>query len=131
MHYAAITVLLIQTIHIYGRAKYLHCLAQIYWFRLYVSTQLQSDEVALAKIPVHIKSVAGFLAAEWSWMHSQLHELLAKFVKDHITQVLHLRVHVALPLYPFIVRLAQNVKLNKVLVPCEESQSLEELGPRH
>jgi len=64
-------------------------------------------------------------------MHPQLHELLAEFIKDHITQVLHLCVHVALPLYPLIVRLAQNVKLNKVLVACEESQPLEQLGPRH
>ena len=54
-------------------------------------------------------------------MHSQLDQLLAKLVENEIAKVLHLGVHVALPLYPLFVRLAQNIKLDKVLIPGEKA----------
>ena len=54
-------------------------------------------------------------------MDSKLEQLFAEVVKKHDAEVLYLLVNVALPLDVLLSSLAQDVQLDEVLVPCEET----------
>ena len=128
VHDATVAVLLVVAIDVEHQGKLLHSGAQIE--RLpFTPTQLQSDEVTLAKYPVVIERVASFLSREGLWMNSELNDLLSKVVEEHVTHVLHLFFDVGLPLEAVSCRLRQDVKLDEVLIPGKETQSLKETRP--
>jgi hypothetical protein len=76
-----------------------------------------------------IKSVSSFFTRERPWMDSNFKDLLSIVIEKQVAQILHLLVHVALPLEALCCCLREDVKFDKVLVSGEESQTFEKLCP--
>ena len=78
-----------------------------------------------------VQSVASLVTGEGPRIHSQFDDLLSEVIEEHVAEIFHLLVHVALPLETLSRGLRQDVNLDEVFESLEKSQSLEKAGPRY
>lgn len=119
MQDSTVAVLLVVAIYIEHQRELLDCRSQVYGLLL-APTKLEPYEVAFAKRPVIVERIARVFARKRSRMDTQLEDLLSQVVEQHVAQVLHLFLDVALPFETLGLRLGQNIQLDEVLVASEK-----------
>ena len=91
--------------------------------------ELQSKEVRLTVLKLHVKRVLCLLTPEWPRVHSQLKQALPTVTVYGVRKSFKLYLDVALPLLVIFFFLTQDVHLDKMFIPIKEPQLLKQAAP--